>query len=97
MANQVLTGVSTVLQCCVKRSVHQQVALFVVLYFLYIIQVTRLDDSMVLFLASLPEEEYKCVLEIFKIVRLKGRKYLRPKEGSLVELRLTAKALTSSH
>ena len=67
MANQVLTGVSTVLQCCVKRSVHQQVALFEVLYFWCIIQVTCLDDSMVLFLALLPEEEYKRVLEIFQM------------------------------
>ena len=38
-----------------------------VLYFLYIIQVTRLDDSMVLFLASLPKEEYKRALEIFQM------------------------------
>ena len=55
---------------------------------------TRLDDSMILFLASLPEEEYKCVLEIFQMYEdceIEGQKISQAKRRKSCRAKIDCK------
>jgi hypothetical protein len=59
-------------------------------------QVSRLDDSMIFFLAALPEDEYVIVKEIFNLYELceiKDQKLSRSQRGTLMHSKLDCKGV----